>query len=369
LYATLSDLEGLFRLRAEVRRLSFVVCIAPDVPRYVIGDEGRLRQVLLNLVGNALKFTHEGTIMIEATVTPEGAHMRLMITVADTGEGMRPDEIATLFRPFAQTESGRRSQDGTGLGLALSRQLARLMGGDIVVTSMPGAGSTFSVVILVDPASASPEAATAQRVLGLVTAGRRYRALVAVAHWQTRRLLAEWLHVAGIEVREAPDGPQALGIWADWRPHIMLIDTQLPLIDGFEAARRVRESPAGRSTVVIALSGEPLPTDAPGCDDVLDRDVHQDELLTCVARHLGLDLHYAEEPVAIHTSHLARADLAELPPVLREQLAAAAASSDPVAVAAVLNHLAEGWPDLARRIGALADEFQFDTIELLAADD
>ncbi len=369
LYSTLCDLDGLFRLRADVRQLDFAVRIGPAVPRYVIGDEGRLRQVLFNLIGNALKFTHSGEICVEATAMPEGARTRVRVAVADTGEGIGPDELELLFKPFMQTESGRRLQDGTGLGLALSRQLARLMGGDITVTSTLGEGSTFVVEILLDPAAAPLEPTQMRKVVGLVTAGRRYRALVADEHWQTRRLLAEWLQEAGVEVREAADGAQALDLCLTWRPHLALLDMQLPVIDGLEAARQIKESPGGRSTVILAMdSADSMPPPGSPCyDELLPRPVRHDQLLTSVAQHMGLDLRFAEALPSSPLEPLSRADLDALPENLRSQLALAAASSDPALVAAAVARIETGWPTLGERLSALADEFQFEAIELLAA--
>ncbi|HMQ29285.1 MAG TPA: ATP-binding protein [Chloroflexaceae bacterium] len=369
LHAALADLEGLFRLRAETRQLEFAVTIAPDVPRYVLGDEGRLRQVLINLVGNALKFTHAGRVAVEAEAEPDGAHQRLRIAVSDTGDGMGPDELESLFRPFMQTESGRRSQEGTGLGLALSRQLARLMDGDITVSSRPGVGSRFVVELLVDQAPPPSEPRRTSQIVGLVTAGRRYRVLVADERWQARRLLAEWLAEAGVEAREATDGAQALATWAAWRPHIALLDADLPIVDGLEAARRIRESPGGRATVVVAMAAhQPDGWADPLCDDLLSQPVGRDALLTCVARHLGIDLRYADDAQPADLEPLTRSHLEELPARLRAELAAAAATSDPAAVAAALARVSAGWPELGRRLGALADEFQFETIELLTAE-
>jgi CheY-like chemotaxis protein len=365
LIGTLADLDGLFRLRADARHITFSVHISPTLPRYVIGDEGRLRQILINLLSNALKFTHTGTVTVEADAREANGYLGLRITVADTGEGVAPDELDSLFTPFMQTESGRRAREGTGLGLALSREIACLMGGDITVTSTPGIGSIFTVEVLVEPTTSPPELPGERHITGLVMAGRRYRALVADSQTQSRQIMAEWLHEAGCAVREAADGIQALSCWATWHPHIVLIDQHMPVIDGNEVIRRIKASPGGRATVVIALTSDSehsIETEwqTLDCDDFLPIPTSQDELLACVGRHLGLDVRYlAEAP-------LKQADLAELPTEVRAQLGQAAALSDPILVEAAVARVSANWPALGERLAALAAEFQFELIELLA---
>jgi CheY-like chemotaxis protein len=361
----LDDVSGLFQMRAEAKRLRFSVELAPDVPHYLVGDEGRLRQVLINLISNAVKFTSAGAVSVRARAQQEASHVRLILTVEDSGAGLRPEELATLFQPFAQTASGRGAQEGSGLGLALSRQLARLMGGDIHVESTPGVGTVFSCEALLDAAAEPPAAEAARRPARLVTNGRRYKALVAEEQWQQRRLLAAWLGEAGLEVREASDGIEALAIWSQWRPHITLIAAALPPVDGADTARQIKASPAGRSTVTIGLAppGTRRPADF---DDILEGSLSHETLLGRIAAHLGLDLRDAAEVGAALYPALRAADLAALPPELRAELAHAAAESDPRMVDAAVARVAALWPAVGARLAALAAEFQFEIIEALA---
>lgn len=366
----LRDVGELFGLKAAARQLTIEIRIDPNVPRYVVGDEGRLRQVLLNLIGNAVKFTHTGGVVVRAGAEPVAGSIRLAIAVEDTGEGITPADMALLFQPFSQTSTGRSAREGSGLGLALSRQIARLMGGDINVVSQPGVGSVFTCEVLVDLAAEPGPPNPMPAAISLVTSGRRYRVLVADDQWERRRLQAAWLTEAGLDVREASESTQAMAIWADWRPHVVVLDGHLPPAGGFEMARQIKDHPAGRATVVLLVAHNQSgnahpPLHGAGYDDLLDAPVYPGELIARIARHLGLDLRPAARehpaPPPLHPG-----DLAVLPAPLTAQLARAAAESDPELVAAALERVRQGWPELAARLAALAADFQYETIELLA---
>jgi signal transduction histidine kinase/tetratricopeptide (TPR) repeat protein/DNA-binding response OmpR family regulator len=362
------DIEKLLRLSAEQRRIGLRVVVEPDLPRYVVGDEGRLRQVLLNLVTNAIKFTQVGGVQVRAAAEPNDGRLRLRVSVVDTGMGIAPDELGLLFQPFVQTGSGRRTQEGTGLGLALSRQLARMMGGEISVNSVVGVGSSFVVEALLDPA-AEPVSRTSEReVSGLVTAGRRYRALVISSVWHQRRLYGEWLRQAGLMVREADDERIALANCDQWHPHLVLLSIDDPSLEGFALLKQIKMSPNGRSMLVLALTMEADPAleaelRAAGCDDVLAGQTRYDQLLRCIAQQLGLDLIYRESTASIAEEALSTEDLVVLPENLRTRLAQAVALSDPALVEAAIVAVQAGWPELGARLAAMADEFQFEQIE------
>lgn len=362
------DIDKLLRLNAEQRRIGLRVVVEAELPRYVVGDEGRLRQVLLNLVTNAIKFTQVGGVQVRATAEPNDGRLRLRVSVADTGAGIAPDELGLLFRPFVQTGSGRRTQEGTGLGLALSRQLARVMGGDISVNSVVGVGSTFVVEVLLDLATEPVSSTNAREISGLVTAGRRYRALVVSSVSHQRRLYGEWLRQAGLMVREAADERIALANCDQWHPHLMLLSIDDPGLEGLTLLKQIKMSPNGRATLAIALAVEAdqaleAELRAAGCDDVLAGQARYDELLRCIAQQLGLDLIYHEAAPAVAEHALCAQDLAVLPENLRLRLAHAATLSDPALVEAAIVAVQAGWPELGARLAAMADEFQFEQIE------
>ena len=281
LQALLSSLETMLRVKASSKGLKLQFERSLSVPRYINTDEGKLRQVLINLLGNAIKFTEAGEVLLRVTsegiseetdadATVNGSpnsgltstpvtsnaknsreltrlHPRLYFEVADSGPGIDPQDISKLFKPFVQTYTGQKSHQGTGLGLAISWQFVELMGGQISVTSAPGHGATFSFYIqpqLSDAAEISPKPLP-RRVIGLAPNQPTYRILVAEDSWENRHLLVSILKPLGFEVKEAQNGREAISLWQDWRPHLIWMDMRMPLVDGYEATRRIREMEAG----------------------------------------------------------------------------------------------------------------------------
>jgi len=304
----LGDVADLFALRTAARQLTFTVELDPELPRAVNGDASRLRQILINLISNAIKFTYSGAITVRVSGRRDGPRLRLQIAIADTGIGIAPDELAGLFQPFVQTASGRLAREGSGLGLAISRQLARLMGGDITVVSAPGAGSVFTctVDLMADAGGLLPQ--THRRMVTVATRGGPWRALVADDGADNRRLLVELLHGTGFEVREAADGAEAVALCTEWRPQLLLVDLHMRGIDGFAAVQAIKQTPAGRSTVVIAVTASVLGQDhvaamASGCDELITKPVRADHLFALIARQLGLPLVELDGGTLVAHSH------------------------------------------------------------------
>ena len=215
--ALLADLEAMFRSRVEEKGLHLEVQRAADLPSHLHTDAGRVRQVLINILGNAVKFTAQGDILLEIAAEPVAANpaaVRLCFEVTDTGSGIAPEELGQVFGAFAQTQSGQRHGGGTGLGMAISRELARKLGGDVTVVSQLGVGSTFRftfVAAVVPSASGVPAlAASARQVIGLKTGGPPPTALVVDDTESNRELLRDLLEAVGFVVREAADGSAVL---------------------------------------------------------------------------------------------------------------------------------------------------------------
>ncbi|MCP4686645.1 MAG: response regulator, partial [Desulfobacterales bacterium] len=245
LYRLLDDAEEMFHLKAEERGPRLIFERDAGVPRNIRTDEGKLRQVLLNLLGNALKFTKEGCISVRVGKSPgvlteespgdleaSGACM-LTFEVEDTGEGIAPDERDRLFEAFAQTETGRKSREGTGLGLPISRKFVRMMGGDISVESRVGAGTVFRFGIRAETAKGAgtetgkPE----RRVIALAPDQPPRRILIADDSKTNRLLLLKFLNLPGFELREAANGEEAVNIQREWEPHLILMDVRMPGMD------------------------------------------------------------------------------------------------------------------------------------------
>ncbi|MEO1134157.1 MAG: ATP-binding protein, partial [Cyanobacteria bacterium J06639_1] len=268
LHALLTDLAQTLRLRAQTTGLDLVLDLAPEVPQYVSTDERKLRQVLMNLLDNAVKFTSVGQVVLRvrcesesvaaSSESEEKATFGLRVEVEDTGAGIAADELDALFDPFVQSEAGRRSQQGTGLGLPISDRFVQLMGGALSVSSTLGQGSTFGFSIPVRRAAAEQVAnvplPSSRQVVGLAPGQPRYRILVVEDRFENRKLLVGLLQPLGFEVREAENGRAAIAQWEQWQPHLIWMDLRMPEMDGYEATQSIRSRDRGQSTAIIAIT-------------------------------------------------------------------------------------------------------------------
>ncbi|GAB5535928.1 MAG: hypothetical protein Rubg2KO_21770 [Rubricoccaceae bacterium] len=297
----LKSLADLVRVNAESKGLTFVLDASPDLPAVVSGDERRVRQVLLNLLHNAVKFTERGTVTLRAAVERERnreAHVR--IDVRDTGVGMSEEDATRAFRPFEQVGDASDHMEGTGLGLAISRRLVGLMGGRMDLQSVPGEGSVFSVHLQFPVTAAEwvSNSAPTQRIVGV--AGQPV-VLVVDDKAVNRGLIAGLLGPLGFAIVEASDGEQALERAAQADPDIILMDLVMPRVNGFEATRRLRRHNALASTPIVALSASVFRVTqeeclAIGCDAFLPKPVQIDDLLATLGRLLDLEWLTADEP-------------------------------------------------------------------------
>jgi CheY-like chemotaxis protein len=292
------DLKAMFRLRAETKGLRLEVFINPNCRRFVEADLGKLRQVLVNLLGNAVKFTERGSIHLRLSMERrEQEQLWLSVHVEDTGLGIAAGEQANFFRPFAQSQSGRNLQGGTGLGLAISQQFIRLMGGEIKLLSQPGKGSTFYFEVLVRPAAEElvSNRAGKRRVIGIESPQPAPRVLIVDDEPSIRGWLVSLLSVIGFDTREADDGMVAIQIWKEWKPDLILMDIRMPGTDGIQATRRIRQHPGGMESIIIALSASAMHDDRArvmnsGVDDFLSKPCEEDELLGKIQSHLNTRL-------------------------------------------------------------------------------
>jgi signal transduction histidine kinase/ActR/RegA family two-component response regulator len=284
----------LLRESAERKDLALEVEVGPDVPAEVVGDPTRLRQVLINLVGNAVKFTERGHVRVRVSGLGAG---ELGFEVSDTGIGIPPELQGRLFERFIQAAGTARQYGGSGLGLAISRALVELMGGEITVQSSPGQGSRFHFTIRCTEASAALEAispAESARLVAPVEMPKpAARVLVVEDNAVNQLLVTKLLARAGHDATVAPDGEQALALLRTDSFDLVLMDVQLPGMDGISATRHIRTFPGPVSDIpVIALTANAMSGDrdrylAAGMDDYVSKPINAQQLFAAIAGQLA----------------------------------------------------------------------------------
>ncbi|MBN1260727.1 MAG: response regulator, partial [Anaerolineae bacterium] len=379
LHRLLDSVEDMFHLRATNQGLSLIVERAADLPKYIKTDERKLRQVLINLVSNAIKFTDEGGVTIRAGVQTSPHGLRLLFEVEDTGVGIASEDIDKLFDPFIQTKSGQETQEGTGLGLPISREFVRLMDGTISVVSEVGKGSLFKVNVQVEPADSAEvgEERPTRRVVGLEPDQPTYRLLIAEDRDANRELLMKLLRPLGFEMRGAVNGQEAIEIWDEWDPHLIWMDMRMPVMDGYEATRRIKDTIKGQATVIVALTASAFDEEravilSGGCDDFIRKPFRESEIFDVLERHLGVRFLYADDETQSPTTVEEAADLLTvsalhtLPLPWRQKALAAAIQADADEMQSLINDIYETHTKLARAMMGLMNSFRFDLImELL----
>ncbi|MGB0561778.1 MAG: ATP-binding protein [Spirulinaceae cyanobacterium] len=384
LYRLLNEVEDIFALRADSQNLTLLFECAPDVPRYVQTDQTKLRQVLINLLSNALKFTTEGGVSVrigvDSTVheaseqfVDQPEPVRLRFEVEDTGPGIAEAELVDLFEAFVQTQSGRQSQEGTGLGLPISRQFVKLMGGEITAQSIVGEGTIFAFNILVNPVRGLDveQERIQSRVMGLVAGQPTYKILIVDDKPINRKLLIKLLQPLGFEVREAENGLRAIEVWEQWEPHLIWMDMRMPVMDGHEAVTRIKGTTQGQATVVVALTASVFEEEravllSAGCDDFVRKPFREVTIFDVMHKHLGVQYVYEEEGEAIapatESIELTTEQFAGTDPDWQERLYQAALDLDDAEAIDLIAEIADSHQALAADLTRLVQQFRFDEI-------
>ncbi|MBW3586678.1 MAG: response regulator [Cyanobacteria bacterium 0813] len=396
LYQLLDILEEMFQIKAETKNLQLRFFVQANVPQYIKTDEKKLRVCLINLLGNAIKFTLDGgriwlrvsmgskQHLAELEIDPNstsGESFLILFEVEDTGVGIAATEFDTLFDAFVQTEAGRKAAEGTGLGLTITKKYVQIMGGDIGVVSVVGEGTSFKFNIPVFPATSSEiTVATLQRVIGLEADQPIYRVLAIDDNQENRLLLVKMLQPIGFEVREAENGHQAVEIWESWQPHLIWLDTRMPVMDGFEAVRQIRakEKQTQQRTVIIALTasifeerkGEII---AAGCDDFVRKPFQEQILFDKMACYLGVRYIYQELPplpvgalgpyfVSEKPDSFFGGLLAQMPQSWVQELYDAANDVNEELAIQIVDRIWESHPTLAHALKDLLTDYRLDKI-------
>jgi PAS domain S-box-containing protein len=379
LHDLLDDLEMMFRSRAQAKQLQLLMERDGSLPRYVNADEGKLRQVLINLMGNAVKFTKTGGVAVRVrsetamgNSVGDANTVRLVTEVEDSGPGIAEDELDRIFESFRQSAAGREA-GGTGLGLAVSRRLVEMMGGCLTVKSQIDKGSCFRFDALVKLAvgAAQERAPTMRPVVGLEPGTGPFRILVADDQKDNRDLLAALLEPLGFEIREAANGQEALDVFEAWSPHAILMDMRMPALDGYEAARRIKATEQGRATRVIAVTASAFADTerevlATGVDGYVRKPFRSEEIFAVLGKCLGLRYVYSEDtghaPELAGARPLTREELSALPKALRQAMRRAVDEGDMAGLQALIAQVEEKDAGAARKLRNLADQYDYETL-------
>lgn len=362
LWMSLETIREMMRSRANAKGLLFILERDPALPRYVRADERKLKQVILNLAGNAVKFTESGSVTLRASIA--GQSHTLRFEVEDTGPGIEPEMISALFEPFVQ---GGHSKEGAGLGLFISQRLVEVMGGRITVRSERGKGSLFSFDIQCESAE-SPENVedTTRHVVSLAGGRPPPHVLVAEDTLESRLLVVRLLQSVGFEVIEARNGVEAVRLFEERQPNLVLMDIRMPVMDGFEAIRTIRSTQPGKTAPIIAVTASAFDEErqrilAIGATEVVSKPVQPAELFEKIHLVLGVEYTYVEEPVenakAVEQADL-RTMLTGLPAELADELARQVALLNMDGVRELIPQVARHARPLAETLKELVDGYR-----------
>lgn len=301
----LDEIETLMSVRILDKGLTFEVKVLADLPQRITVDLTKLRQVLINLIANAIKYTEEGGVILKVELMRRKSEQKIWLrfAVADTGTGICQADQHAIFAPFKQLAEQKES--GTGLGLAICKQFVELMDGNIGVSSEPGKGSVFHFEIPVGILPVSKKSAVRldhQRVTGLAVGQPRYRLLIVEDKMENRLLLRNILEPLGFELQEAENGLKAVEQFEHWHPHLIWMDIRMPVMNGMEATRRIKAKAADTRIIALtahALEEERLEILQSGCDDFIRKPFRDTELFDALIKHLGVRFTYNREAAAV----------------------------------------------------------------------
>ncbi len=390
LYQLLDNVEEVFRLKAIAKNLTLTFERSPAVPHYIHTDESKLRQVLINLLSNAVKFTFAGSVNLCVTLEdlksesgqlPKSYTLRFEIT--DTGTGISGEELAQLFKSFSQTRSGRQAGEGTGLGLVISRRFVELMRGEIGVNSTPEQGSTFWFTIQAESVNSDRLLLPlpSRKVLGLEPDQPTYRILVVEDQPENAEFLKQLLSIVGFEVQHAANGREGIILWETWKPHLILMDMRMPIMDGYAATAAIKATPQGQKTAIVAATGSAFEEDrarilAIGCDDFIRKPFQENILFAKISYHLGVRYRYEEARISSNLSSdqinsfcLSPEALRVMPSSWIMELNEAASECNEPAVFQLLNQISTEYENLAIALKQLATDFRFEEIAALTRPD
>lgn len=372
---TLKNIEKMISIRAQKKSLRFVTEIDPQVPKFINGDEHRIRQILLNILGNAVKFTDQGVISLRLSESES----KLFFEVTDEGKGIDAEDFNALFDPFTQTASGREQHEGSGLGLAICRKLIQLMNGEIQVESTLGVGTVFKFNIEIETAKTTKyeRREYPKKVIGLEPHQPDYRILVVEDNNENRIYLCKLLKLIGFNIKEVTNGLEGVEIAHSWQPDLILMDIRMPVMDGYEATRRIKTYTKTKVPIIIAVTANVFEKDkkkalSAGCDGFVRKPVQESELFDVLSNHLKVKFKYeANDNQRVgttgspsNTAELTKASLSVLPKQILTKLKAAAINLNLELISDLIEEITIlGHDDIAELLTQITNEYNFGAID------
>jgi PAS domain S-box-containing protein len=382
----LAELSDIFKLKAVQKDIKFNYRPFNPLPRVILADQKRLRQVLMNLLSNAIKFTDTGSVTFKVALIgddrpDQSAITQIRFQVEDTGTGIPPEQLDKIFLPFEQVGDNSHRSEGTGLGLAISQRIVEMMGSQIWVESTPGIGSIFGFDLQVPEIATSIQPMSVNSTRHIISySGSRRKILVVDDRWENRSVLINMLEPIGFELQEATNGQEGLDKAVAFQPDLILADLIMPVIDGFEMTRQLRQLSALQNTIIIAISANVFETSQQkcresGCNDFLPKPIQAQDLFDKIQDYLDLSWIYSESKElqlsgleSIH--NLSSPSLEMVIPPSHELLALhqAVLTGDVGAVEYELTRLQEvsvEYISFALRVLELAQDFEYEQIAQL----
>jgi len=370
-----ADIQMIFKEPAKSQHLQYIFETAADLPRFVIVDDNKLRRIMINLIGNAIKFTDEGGIAVRVRADKiNEKKSRLIVEIQDSGPGISADELDKLFKHFVQTSSGINKSSGTGLGLALSRELAILMGGNIIVTSEVGKGSVFTFFVEIENGkSEAAQDSFRKRVIGYEKAETNYRILVVDDKEENLQVVTSLLNLVGFETMVAINGEDAIVKFEEWNPHLILMDMRMPVMDGYEATRRIKSTKKGKQIPIVALTASSFEDERRKASKLdiqgyIRKPFRESELFGTIGSVLGIKYICEEEMSFIqekyHDDEIEiRKDIAKLHKTLVAQMQEAVEVADLDLLIELINSIDSDNADLAQHLIVLANNYDYDYLQ------
>jgi len=370
----IQDIVTMFRVRTDAKYLQFLVEMSENIPHYVTADESKLRQILINLLGNAVKFTSQGGIAMRVNAARRNEDLwRLVIEVEDSGPGIASEEMGMLFQVFQQAAAGL-SSGGTGLGLAISQRFAHMMDGEITVTSTLGVGSCFRLEVDLKDCNHQiiPISSPRQKVIGLKPGQGPFKILVTDDKFENRALICELLKIVGFETREACNGLEAVTLNASWSPHLIIMDMTMPLMNGYEATQRIRSAENGVHIPIIAVTASAFIEDkqriiSSGIDYYLSKPFKDEELFELIGTGLNIQYIYEDKTAATDLEIKVKPaenceQLSKLNGNLVAQIRQASLDADLDQLLELVDQIRESCPVAAARISEMANNLQYNAV-------